>query len=193
MRCLHGTSSKWIWSEKLDWIGILLTWNHKRKVRNGSKWIQTRHALWRSSFGSTGNHSGRFQNGSKSLNQLLMVQCTQQKLFRYGPVHHKHSLNDTVLQSSRVTIKTLFEHFLRSDGPQLSSACTKNQLSNVPSEIFNLKSNRPRNLHKQICNLHEQVVRARCKLLKANCQSKYNNIVAEVCKVAQKSQHLVWL
>ena len=50
---------------------------------------------------------------------------------------------------------TLFKHFLRSDRPQLSSACTKNQLSDVPSEIFNLKKNRPRNLHEQIFNFRE--------------------------------------
>ena len=80
---------------------------------------------------------------------------------------------------------TLFKHFLRSDRPQLSSACTKNQLSNVPSEMFNLKRNRPRNLHEQICNFREQVVRA-----VANCSeqtaNQNTNIAAEVCKVARK-------
>ena len=81
---------------------------------------------------------------------------------------------------------TLFKHFLRSDRPQLSSACTKNQLSNVPSEIFNLKRNRPRNLHKQICNFREQVVGepvANCSEQTAN---QNTNIAAEVCKVARK-------
>ena len=82
---------------------------------------------------------------------------------------------------------TLFKHFLRSDRPQLSSACTKNQLSNVPSEIFNLKRNRPRNLHKQICNFREQVVRAGCKLLRANCQSKYQHCGGSLQSCAEKN------
>ena len=46
-----------------------------------------------------------------------------------------------ILRDCRVAINTLFKHFLRSDRPQLSSACTKSQLSYVPSEIFNLKRN----------------------------------------------------
>ena len=75
----------------------------------------------------------------------------------------------------QVTINTLFKHFLRSDWPQLSSATAKNQLGNVPSKIFNLKRNWPRNLRKQICNCREQVVRAGCKLLRANFQSKYQH------------------
>ena len=80
-----------------------------------------------------------------------------------------------ILRDRRVAINTLFKHFLQSDQPQLSSACTKNQLSHVPSEIFNLKRNRPRNLCEQICNFREQVVQAGCKLLGANCQSKYQH------------------
>ena len=63
-----------------------------------------------------------------------------------------------ILRDRRVAINTMFKHFLRSDQPQLSPACTKNQLSHVPSEIFNLKRNRPRNLREQICNFREQVV-----------------------------------
>ena len=82
---------------------------------------------------------------------------------------------------------TFFKHFLRSDRPQLSSACTKNQLSNVPSEIFNLKRNRPRNLHEQICNFREQVVRAGCKLLRANCQSKYQHCGGSLQSCAEKN------
>ena len=82
---------------------------------------------------------------------------------------------------------TLFKHFLRSDRPQLSSACTKNQLSNVPSEMFNLKRNRPRNLHEQICNFREQVVRAGCKLLRANCQSKYQHCGGSLQSCAEKN------
>ena len=65
-----------------------------------------------------------------------------------------------ILRDCRVAINALFKHFLRSDRPQLSSACTKSQLSHVPSEIVNLKRNRPRNLRKQICNFREQVVPA---------------------------------
>ena len=82
---------------------------------------------------------------------------------------------------------TLFKHFLRSDRPKLSSACTKNQLSNVPSEIFNLKRNRQRNLHEQICNFREQVVRAGCKLLRANCQSKYQHCGGSLQSCAEKN------
>ena len=78
-----------------------------------------------------------------------------------------------ILRDCRVAINNLFKHFLRSDRPQLSSACTKNQLSHVPSEIFNLKRKWPRNLRVQIRNFREVVVRAGCNLLKANCQPKY--------------------
>ena len=61
-----------------------------------------------------------------------------------------------ILRDCRVAAKNmLFKHFLRSDRPLLSCECTRNQLSNVPSEIFNLKRNRPRNLHEQICNFRE--------------------------------------
>ena len=67
-----------------------------------------------------------------------------------------------ILRDRRVAINTLFKYFLRSDQPQLSSACTKSQLSHVPSEIFNLKRNRQRNLREQICNFREQVVQAGC-------------------------------
>ena len=93
-----------------------------------------------------------------------------------------------ILRDCGVAAKnTLFKHFLRSDRPQLSSACTKNQLSNVPSEIFNLKRNQPRNLHKQICNFREQVVRAGCKLLRANCQSKYQHCGGSLQSCAEKN------
>ena len=93
-----------------------------------------------------------------------------------------------ILRDCGVVAKnTLFKHFLRSDRPQLSSACTKNQLSNEPSEIFNLKRNRPRNLHKQICNFREQVVRAGCKLLRANCQSKYQHCGGSLQSCAEKN------
>ena len=93
-----------------------------------------------------------------------------------------------ILRDCGVAAKnTLFKHCLRSDRPQLSSACTKNQLSNVPSEIFNLKRNRPRNLHEQICNFREQVVRAGCKLLRANCQSKYQHCGRSLQSCAEKN------
>ena len=90
-----------------------------------------------------------------------------------------------ILRDCGVTAKNTFKHFLRSDRPQLSSACTKNQLSNVPSEIFNLKRNRPRNLHKQICNFVSKLCEpvANCSAQTAN---QNTNIVAEVCKVARK-------
>ena len=93
-----------------------------------------------------------------------------------------------ILRDCGVAAKnTLFKHFLRSDRPQLSSACTKNQLSNVPSEIFNLKRNRPRNLHEQLCNFREQVVRAGCKLLRANCQSKYQHCGGSLQSCAERN------
>ena len=93
-----------------------------------------------------------------------------------------------ILRDCGVAAKnTLFKHFLRSDRPQLSSACTKNQLSNVPSEMFNLKRNRPRNLHEQICNFREQVVRAGCKLLRANCQSKYQHCGGSLQSCVEKN------
>ena len=59
-----------------------------------------------------------------------------------------------ILRDCRVAINALFKHCLRSDRPQLSSACTKSQLSHIPSEIINFKRNRPRNinLREQICN-----------------------------------------
>ena len=90
-----------------------------------------------------------------------------------------------ILRDCGVAAKnTLFKHLLRSDRPQLSSAC---QLSNVPSEIFNLKRNRPRNLHEHICNFREQVVRAGCKLLRANCQSKYQHFGRSLQSCAEKN------
>ena len=93
-----------------------------------------------------------------------------------------------ILRNCGVAAKnTLFKHFLQSDRPQLSSARTKNQLSNVPSEIFNLKRNRQRNLHEQICNFREQVVRAGCKLLRANCQSKYQHCGGSLQSCAEKN------
>ena len=93
-----------------------------------------------------------------------------------------------ILRDCGVAAKnTLFKHFLRSDRPQLSSACTKNQLSNVLSEMFNLKRNRPRNLHEQICNFREQVVRAGCKLLRANCQSKYQHCGGSLQSCAERN------
>ena len=93
-----------------------------------------------------------------------------------------------ILRDCGVAAKnTLFKHFLRSDRPQLSSACTKDQLSNVPSEIFNLKRNRPRNLHELICNFREQVARAGCKLLRANCQSKYQHCGGSLQSCAEKN------
>ena len=92
-----------------------------------------------------------------------------------------------ILRDCRVAINTLFKHFVRSDRPQISSACTKNQLSHVPSEIFNLNSNWPRNLLKQICNFREQVVRAGCKLLRANCQSKYQHCGRSLQSCAEKN------
>ena len=93
-----------------------------------------------------------------------------------------------ILRDCGVAAKnTLFKHFLRSDRPQLSSACTKDQLSNVPSEIFNLKRNRPRNLHELICNFREQVARAGCKLLRANCQSKYQHCGGSLQSCAEEN------
>ena len=92
-----------------------------------------------------------------------------------------------ILRHYRVTINTLFKHFLRSDQSQLSSACTRNQLSNVPSKTFNLKRNRPRNPREEICNFREQVVRAGCKLLRANCQSKYQHCGGSLQSCAEKN------
>ena len=93
-----------------------------------------------------------------------------------------------ILRDCGVAAKnTLFKHFLGSDRPQLSSARTKNQLSNVPSEIFSLKRNRQRNLHEQICNFREQVVRAGCKLLRGNCQSKYQHCGRSLQSCAEKN------
>ena len=92
-----------------------------------------------------------------------------------------------ILSDCGVTINTLFKHFLRSDRPQLSSACTKNQLSHVPSEIFNLKRKRPRNLREQIRNFREEVVRAGCNLLRANCQSKYQHCGGSLQSCAEKN------
>ena len=94
-----------------------------------------------------------------------------------------------ILRNCRVAINTLFKHFLhvRSDRPQLSSACTQNQLSHVPSEIFNLKRKRPRNLREQIRNFHEEVVRAGCNLLRANCQSKYQHCGGSLQSCAEKN------
>ena len=88
-----------------------------------------------------------------------------------------------ILRDCGVAAKnTLFKHFLQSDRPQLPSACTKNQLSNVPSEIFNLK----RKIHKQICNFREQVVRAAVANCSEQTANQNTNIAAEVCKVARK-------
>ena len=92
-----------------------------------------------------------------------------------------------ILSDCGVAINTLFKHFLRSDRPQLSSACTKNQLSRIPSEIFNLKRKRPRNLREQIRNFREEVVRAGCKLLRANCQSKYQHCGGSLQSCAEKN------
>ena len=66
-----------------------------------------------------------------------------------------------ILRDRRVAINTLFKHFLRSDQPQLSSACTKNQLSHVPSEIFNLTEESA-----------AESTRANLKLLRASCSSR---------------------
>ena len=92
-----------------------------------------------------------------------------------------------ILSDCGVAINALFKHFLRSDRPQLSSACTKNQLSHVPSEIFNLKRKRPRNLREQIHNFREEVVRAGCNLLRANCQSKYQHCGGGLQSCAEKN------
>ena len=94
---------------------------------------------------------------SKSLRKILEVMGCHIKIKR-----NLMAAFLLILCDCRVAISTLFKHFLRSDRPQLSSACTKNQLSNVPREIFNLKRNRPRNLREQICNCREQVVPAGC-------------------------------
>ena len=80
-----------------------------------------------------------------------------------------------ILRDCRVAINTLFKHFLRPARPQLSLSCTTNQQSNAPTEIFNLKRNRLKNLREQICNRREQLVRAGCKLLRAKCQIKYQH------------------
>ena len=90
-----------------------------------------------------------------------------------------------ILRDRRVPINTLFKHFLPSDQPQLSSACTKSQLSHVPNEIFNLKRNRRRNLREQTCNFRKQMFKpvANCSEQTAN---QNTNIAAEVCKVARK-------
>ena len=107
----------------------------------------------------------------KSLRKIVEVTCCHIKIKRNLMVALL-----LILRDCRVAINALFKHFLQSDRPQLSSACTKSRLSHVPSEIFNFKRNWPRNwprnLGKQICNFREQVVPAGCKLLRANCQSK---------------------
>ena len=92
-----------------------------------------------------------------------------------------------ILRDCRVAINTLFKHFLRSDRPQLSSACTQNQLSHVPREIFNLKRKRPRNLREQIRNFREEVVRAGCNLLRANGRSKYQHCGGSLQSCAEKN------
>ena len=89
-----------------------------------------------------------------------------------------------ILCDCQVAINTLFKHFLRSDRPQLSSACTENHLSHVSSEILNLKRNRLRNaskfatfaskLFKPVANCSEQTA------------NQNTNIAAEVSKVARK-------
>ena len=92
-----------------------------------------------------------------------------------------------ILRDCRVAINTLFKHFLRSDRPQLSSACTQNQLSHVPREIFNLKRKRPRNLREQIRNFREEVVRAGFNLLRANGRSKYQHCGGSLQSCAEKN------
>ena len=92
-----------------------------------------------------------------------------------------------ILRDCRVAINTLFKHFLRSDRPQLSSACTQNQLSHVPREIFNLKRKRPSNLREQIRNFREEVVRAGCNLLRANGRSKYQHCGGSLQSCAEKN------
>ena len=101
-------------------------------------------------------------------------------------IKNKKKLEGCVILSI-VGINTLFKHFLQSDRPHLSSACTRNHLSNVPSTIFNLKRNRPRNLREQVCNHREEVVQAGCKLLWANCQSKYQHCSRSLQSCAEKN------
>ena len=91
----------------------------------------------------------------KSLRKIVEVMCCHIKIIRILMVAVLLILHDC-----RVARNTLFKHFLRTDRPQLSPACSKNQLSHVSSEISNLKRNRPRNLREQICNRRDQVVRA---------------------------------
>ena len=92
-----------------------------------------------------------------------------------------------ILRDCLVAINTLFKHFLRSDRPQLSSACTKNQLSHVPSEIFNLKRpGKGRGIYaSKFATLARKLFEpvAICSEQTANQNS---NIAAEVCKVARK-------
>ena len=120
---------------------------------------------------------------SKSLRKIVEVARCHIKIKRNLMVALLLILRDCGVPAKN----TLFKHFLRSDRRQLSSACTKNQLSNVPSEIFNFKRNRPRNLQEQICNFREQVVRAGCKLLGANCQSKYQHCGGSLQSCAEKN------
>ena len=120
---------------------------------------------------------------SKSLRKRVEVTCCHIKIKRNLMVALL-----LILRDCRVAAKnTLFKHFLRSDRPLLSSERTRNQLSNVPSEIFNLNRNRPRNLREQICNFREQVVLAGCKLLRANCQSKYQHCGGSLQICAEKN------
>ena len=77
----------------------------------------------------------------KLLRKIVEVMCCHIKIKRILMVALLLILSDC-----RVAMNKLFKHFLRADWPQLLSACTKNQLSYVPSENFNLKRNRPRNL-----------------------------------------------
>ena len=89
----------------------------------------------------------------KSFRKIVEVTCCHIKMKRNLMV-----VLLLILRDCRVAINMLFKHFLPSDQPQLSSACTKSQLSHVLSKIFNLKRNRPRNRprnrREQICNFH---------------------------------------
>ena len=90
-----------------------------------------------------------------------------------------------ILHDRRVAINAWFKHLLQSDQPQLSSACTKSQLSHVSSKIFNLKGKRLESTRAKFATFARKLFKpvANCSEQTAN---QNTNISAEVCKVARK-------
>ena len=122
----------------------------------------------------------------KSLRKIVEVTCCHIKIKRNLMVALL-----LILRDCRVAINTLFKHFLRSDRPQWSSACTKSQLSYVPSEIFNLKRNGGGIYISKFATFVSKFFEPGGKLLRANCQSKYQ-LRRKFAKLRGK-EHPVWL